>query len=388
MKKISAIIIIGILILSTLAIALVSAQEINPPDFITSPAQFNFISWFTHTFGIEKFSVVGDSRRCSSSPDYSISILNGVHYTDSASSHCSSGYGIWDIFSPGWNPYKEYNNNVDVTFGSTGGNAQLYCCSHPECSSDSDCQNWVGQYSTCKSASCVSWLGGYKCTTDFGVESNIPYCRSSFKYCSQNIYKDCYYISSGSCVKHTYPGVTTCPSSYQGSTLYSSLSSCSSNICTPTTCAQLGKQCGSASDGCGGTLNCGTCDAGYQCNSVGYCTGLNTTEVPCNLASIQNINITCAENTLTSCNSACPTGYNAGTLDSCGFHSCTKIVSNQTVITNETIPSNEIQKEEKNQSFDINATAFNLNGFNVSYLMLIGIFLAALLLIKISGGRK
>lgn len=30
--------------------------------------------------------------------------------------------------------------------------------------------------------------------------------------------------------------------------------------CTPSTCSGLGIECGTASDGCGGTLNCGTCD--------------------------------------------------------------------------------------------------------------------------------
>jgi hypothetical protein len=35
--------------------------------------------------------------------------------------------------------------------------------------------------------------------------------------------------------------------------------------CTPKTCAQLGAQCGYISDGCGATLNCGTCGTGSQC---------------------------------------------------------------------------------------------------------------------------
>jgi hypothetical protein len=43
--------------------------------------------------------------------------------------------------------------------------------------------------------------------------------------------------------------------------------------CTPTTCADAGAQCGTRSDGCGGVLSCGTCDAGLFCsgNACGAC---------------------------------------------------------------------------------------------------------------------
>jgi len=36
-------------------------------------------------------------------------------------------------------------------------------------------------------------------------------------------------------------------------------------VCVPDTCAGLGYNCGSWSNGCGGTLNCGTCGSGYTC---------------------------------------------------------------------------------------------------------------------------
>jgi hypothetical protein len=39
--------------------------------------------------------------------------------------------------------------------------------------------------------------------------------------------------------------------------------------CTPKTCAQLGFNCGAVSDGCGGTLNCGTCTGGQTCGGGG-----------------------------------------------------------------------------------------------------------------------
>jgi predicted DNA-binding protein YlxM (UPF0122 family) len=41
--------------------------------------------------------------------------------------------------------------------------------------------------------------------------------------------------------------------------------------CMPATCQSLGKQCGTWPDGCGGTLNCGSCPSGYTCNPNGQC---------------------------------------------------------------------------------------------------------------------
>jgi antitoxin (DNA-binding transcriptional repressor) of toxin-antitoxin stability system len=52
--------------------------------------------------------------------------------------------------------------------------------------------------------------------------------------------------------------------------------------CTPQTCAQLGKTCGSVPNGCGGTLSCGTCGAGTTCGGGGtanVCGGSASTAV-------------------------------------------------------------------------------------------------------------
>jgi hypothetical protein len=40
-------------------------------------------------------------------------------------------------------------------------------------------------------------------------------------------------------------------------------------VCTPTTCAAQGKNCGSIGDNCGGNLNCGTCTAPQTCGGGG-----------------------------------------------------------------------------------------------------------------------
>ena len=51
--------------------------------------------------------------------------------------------------------------------------------------------------------------------------------------------------------------------------------------CTPVTCSSQGAQCGSIPDGCGGTLQCGTCGSGYTCNSSNTCVA-STPPAPAN----------------------------------------------------------------------------------------------------------
>jgi hypothetical protein len=42
------------------------------------------------------------------------------------------------------------------------------------------------------------------------------------------------------------------------------------SLCTPKTCASLGYNCGPASDGCGGLLQCGTCTSPQSCGAGGF----------------------------------------------------------------------------------------------------------------------
>jgi len=44
-----------------------------------------------------------------------------------------------------------------------------------------------------------------------------------------------------------------------------------SYTCTPLTCTTAGAQCGALSDGCGGTLQCGTCAGGNMCSASNQC---------------------------------------------------------------------------------------------------------------------
>jgi hypothetical protein len=45
---------------------------------------------------------------------------------------------------------------------------------------------------------------------------------------------------------------------------------CGTPDCEPRTCAEIGADCGVQPDGCGGTVNCGTCEPGFRCDN-GMC---------------------------------------------------------------------------------------------------------------------
>jgi len=51
--------------------------------------------------------------------------------------------------------------------------------------------------------------------------------------------------------------------------------------CTKRTCAEQGIDCGSAPDGCGGTLACGTCPTGTVCSTGGKCASTSCTKTTC-----------------------------------------------------------------------------------------------------------
>ncbi len=54
-------------------------------------------------------------------------------------------------------------------------------------------------------------------------------------------------------------------------------------MCTPTTCQQLGYDCGKAGDGCGNLIDCGTCPNGQTCGSQSpnVCGGMMCTPTTC-----------------------------------------------------------------------------------------------------------
>ncbi len=69
-----------------------------------------------------------------------------------------------------------------------------------------------------------------------------------------------YCSSSGYAVTSAY----TCPNGCADG-------ACTGDTCVRKTCSEIGKSCGSWSDGCAGTITCGTCASGTTCNSNGVC---------------------------------------------------------------------------------------------------------------------
>jgi hypothetical protein len=101
------------------------------------------------------------------------------------------------------------------------------------------------------------------------------------------------------------------------------------DACVPTTCADLGANCGSADDGCGGRLECGACPSGQTCSSPGKGGGnvCTTTCVPPKTCADLGANCGSADDgcgTMIDCG-ACPSGQTCGgggTANQCGSAGC------------------------------------------------------------------
>jgi hypothetical protein len=240
MKKshsIISVLIIGIFLFNC---SLVVAQDTSNVD-----SGFNVLNWVNNQLGNAQFSVVGDSRQCSTQPSTELSIA--YHGTIPAyTSYCSNA--LTDVFDTKWNALGEYKNNPQLICGDSDGCIiQYYCCPHSECTSNSDCVSWYGTGSQCLS----------KSSSDPGIAYQDG---STFKYCSSpsQVQVTCYYLSGTSCLDRTYIGQTSCPATYNGMTLYSTQSACTSSINTCIdTCSSLGYTSGTYTI-CGISTNCGT----------------------------------------------------------------------------------------------------------------------------------
>jgi chitodextrinase len=98
-------------------------------------------------------------------------------------------------------------------------------------------------------------------------------------------------VTCGSCTAATScPGGQTCGTAPDGCGGTINCGTCGSGktcngttcvtSCTPATCTSLGDNCGSPSDGCGGTLSCGTCTAPQVCGIGGTAYHCGTDTAP------------------------------------------------------------------------------------------------------------
>lgn len=150
-----------------------------------------------------------------------------------------------------------------VFLSSCGPSPGARCQSDGDCSDRMTCVNGV-----CQSV-CVPNCQG-SCCGDDGCGGVCPdACGTTRQTCNTNT---C--VCEGTCTPLTCEGAERecgqasdgCDGSLEcggcsGDQTCSTTGQCVSD-CTPQTCQQQGRECGTASDGCGGTLNCGTCTTG------------------------------------------------------------------------------------------------------------------------------
>lgn len=209
--------------LLVLTISFISAVEIPT----VSSDGFNFISWFKHTFNIQDFTIVGQDRHC----DVYVRTGNTLYFdkgdlmeVDASDGGCN--YALIDVFNGNWNEIGEWKNEFKAYCGGTNGCiVEIYCCPHPECSSDSQCRSWEGTGSECK--------------RKYEVDPHMPLMDenhniiTSYKYCTAQCTGPditCWRIEQGSCVSRTYNcGYETypyCPTTWP----YTSKSECEADL--------------------------------------------------------------------------------------------------------------------------------------------------------------
>lgn len=129
--------------------------------------------------------------------------------------------------------------------------------------------------------------GGTPTNVPFQYTFNTPTAASAANQCGRVLFSD-FHVINASAGGATWPNYCArtpmTPQEKVFEYLIFDLSSCITpdvpppQMCTPATCDQLGFSCGAAADGCGGTLNCGTCTPPSTCGGSGV---PNSCGTPC-----------------------------------------------------------------------------------------------------------
>ncbi len=173
---------------------------------------------------------------------------------------------------------------------------------------------------------------GYSCENYKCIKINIPQNQTQNQTQLQNISceENCSTLGL-QCGNHTICNKSiNCGDCSNGYTCQIN-GTCTKNPCVPATCASLGRNCGTVSDGCGGTLTCGNynggCQTGYTCQTDrGFCV-----QNPCVPATCASLGRNCGTvsdgcgGTLTcgNYNGGCQTGYTCQTNGTCTKNPCT-----------------------------------------------------------------
>ena len=129
-----------------------------------------------------------------------------------------------------------------------------------------------GDYVACGGCQSGSSCNSGVCVQDPVTSSPPPACEPDT---CESVYRECGVASDG-CGGALSCGA--CPSAERCTSWGTCVADSSPPpACVPHTCQSLGRECGSVSDGCGGTLSCGGCQSGSSCNS-GACIQVSSCE--------------------------------------------------------------------------------------------------------------
>jgi len=293
-KKILAIVIIGLLILSV-AIASVSAEPIDAKQDVSALSAFwNNVLHNIGSTSVGAFTVVGTANSCGTTGGNANQEWSGVTHQRISSSatgtfnnlpvvnvaYSCSGTKYYDYFDHGWTPYAEFKDSIDVVCNDGPCNVEVYCCPKLEpvgAAGTSQCL-LLGKSMQTKSCPTSVNKGGtnyYFCPSPEGVmETQMPYQYNSYNYCYNSIMqtKKCYYKSGGTCNNYNSYDPLVFPNScesykYEGANLYSSSSACLAD----TTCT-INRECPTGQSCSGGTCQ-SSCTSVWVAGAWSSCSG-------------------------------------------------------------------------------------------------------------------
>jgi len=221
-----------------------------------------FVDWNSlfQSGSLLEFSIVGQDNYADSYPIQQWSYSQGqlIYRTASDLGICSSGHGLFDVYeisgSGGWNPKFETKDSISLSCPYSGGcGVELYCMPHDFCTSDSQCNSWIGIGSTCETKNQVDPYVPLK-------TSNGQTTITSYKYCTVQCSepnKVCWGLNtdSSNCVSRTYNcGYTEYDNlcgGVQGTAFpYDSQTECRAEIVQPIVCGNGVCESGETSSSC------------------------------------------------------------------------------------------------------------------------------------------
>jgi len=227
---------LGISIIIILLISAVGYFMFNKADSLSIISKNTLDDCLEHAESVRGMCV----GNCNEQWDYLT--FTSSHATESyISGYCTMSYTI----------YEDYTDTCSDNSHCSGDTPYCFLISNTcvECLSDTHC------------------LSDEVCVEDDWINPTIKYCEKG-SICSTN--SDCNDgnpCTEDECIggfdcqhEYTYTDGDSCP----GGTCYNGI------CCSPYTCSLVGWECGEAYNGCGGTIDCGSCESDETCSN-GIC---------------------------------------------------------------------------------------------------------------------